>query len=422
MSDSESIAVRWFIPLELSIVRGAAILSSSFLAFVMAVDYLRQDVESLWLHGLGIICLLVMIWAVSNHSVEGRLRRRDISLLVSGVGMSVGVLGLALRSPEYLLVDIWAVMLLIFPSALCLYSASSPVVSRWAKQKLSQDEAESGLVRNKRLLPRWKSALKHAVLAHILIVVIVPVLWIIDVATSSGNSLFGGEMFAAPTGEHFANILGGDDFWIWARNSIIVSIGTTLLGLCLAIPAGYAFSRFRFKGRGAMMFAFLLVQMFPGIIILVPYFMVMKSLGLLNSALGLILAYSVTALPLCVWMLKGFFDTVPKELEEAALLDGCSQFGVFYRIILPLSLPAIAVTALFSFLAAWNEFLLALTFNTSDEMFTLPVGLASYISETNSAWGDFAAMSLLVAIPVVLLFIVFQKFLIEGLTAGSVKG
>ena len=131
-------------------------------------------------------------------------------------------------------------------------------------------------------------------------------------------------MFAAPTGEHFANILGGDDFWIWARNSIIVSIGTTLLGLCLAIPAGYAFSRFRFKGRGAMMFAFLLVQMFPGIIILVPYFMVMKSLGLLNSALGLILAYSVTALPLCVWMLKGFFDTVPKELEEAALLDGCS--------------------------------------------------------------------------------------------------
>jgi arabinogalactan oligomer/maltooligosaccharide transport system permease protein len=121
-------------------------------------------------------------------------------------------------------------------------------------------------------------------------------------------------------------------------------------------------------------------------------------------------------------MLKGFFDTVPKELEEAALLDGCSQFGVFYRIILPLSLPAVAVTALFSFLAAWNEFLLALTFNTSDDMFTLPVGLASYISETNSAWGDFAAMSLLVAIPVILLFIFFQKFLIEGLTAGSVKG
>ena len=148
----------------------------------------------------------------------------------------------------------------------------------------------------------------------------------------------------------------------------------------------------------------------------------MKTLGLLDSHLGLILAYSVTALPLCVWMLKGFFDTIPRELEEAAILDGCNQFEVFTRIILPLSMPAIAVTALFSFLAAWNEFLLALTFNSSNDMFTLPVGLASLISSTSQAWGDFAAASLLVSLPVALLFIVFQKFLIEGLSAGGVKG
>ena len=162
--------------------------------------------------------------------------------------------------------------------------------------------------------------------------------------------------------------------------------------------------------------------MFPGIIILVPYFMVMKSLGLLNSHLGLIMAYSVTALPLCVWMLKGFFDTVPRELEEAAMLDGCNRFEIFAKIVLPLSLPAIAVTALFSFLAAWNEFLLALTFNTSNDMYTLPVGLASMISSTGQSWGDFAAASLLVSLPVVILFILFQKFLIEGLSAGGVKG
>ena len=121
-------------------------------------------------------------------------------------------------------------------------------------------------------------------------------------------------------------------------------------------------------------------------------------------------------------MLKGFFDTVPKELEEAALVDGCSQNQVFWKIILPLSLPAVAVTALFSFLAAWNEFLLALTFNTSEEMYTLPVGLASLISSTGQAWGDFAAASLLVSLPVVILFIAFQRFLIEGLSAGGVKG
>ena len=121
-------------------------------------------------------------------------------------------------------------------------------------------------------------------------------------------------------------------------------------------------------------------------------------------------------------MLKGFFDTVPRELEEAALLDGCNQFQVFWKVVLPLSLPAVAVTALFSFLAAWNEYLLALTFNTSNDMYTLPVGLASLISSTGQAWGDFAAASLLVSIPVVILFIVFQKFLIQGLSAGSIKG
>ena len=162
--------------------------------------------------------------------------------------------------------------------------------------------------------------------------------------------------------------------------------------------------------------------MFPGVIILVPYFMVMKTLGLLNTSIGLILAYSVTALPLCIWMLKGFFDTVPRELEEAALLDGCTQVQVFRRIVLPLSLPAVAVTALFSFLAAWNEFLLALVFNTSNEQYTLPVGLASMIPANGQRWGDFAAASILVSVPVVILFVLFQKPLVQGLSFGGVKG
>jgi len=195
-----------------------------------------------------------------------------------------------------------------------------------------------------------------------------------------------------------------------------------MLGLAFAIPAGYAFSRFKFSGRSQAMFAVLLVQMFPGVIILVPYFMVMKTLGLLNTSIGLILAYSVTALPLCVWMLKGFFDTVPRELEEAALLDGCTQVQVFRRIVLPLSLPAVAVTALFSFLAAWNEFLLALVFNTSNEQYTLPVGLASMIPANGQRWGDFAAASILVSVPVVILFVLFQKPLVQGLSFGGVKG
>jgi arabinogalactan oligomer/maltooligosaccharide transport system permease protein len=279
------------------------------------------------------------------------------------------------------------------------------------------------LARNKILGPKLGIIGSHIALLHAVSFVLVPVFWILDVAMSPGNILGGDLGFSDWTGEHFAKMLDRESsFWIWMRNSLVVSLGTTVMGLLLAVPAAYAFSRFKFGGRQASMFAFLLVQMFPGIIILVPYFMVMKSLGLLNTSLGLILAYSVTALPLCVWMLKGFFDTVPRELEEAALLDGCNQFQVFWKVILPLSLPAVAVTALFSFLAAWNEYLLALTFNTSNDMYTLPVGLASLISSTGAAWGDFAAASLLVSLPVVILFIVFQKFLIQGLSAGSVKG
>jgi arabinogalactan oligomer/maltooligosaccharide transport system permease protein len=320
-------------------------------------------------------------------------------------------------------IDLWSTLWLVGPALLSLWWLSSPVISAWAKGSLSVQGAEDGLSRNKYMSPRLGAIGSHILLLHAVMLVLIPVLWILDVAMSPGNILGGDIGISDWTGEHFSKMLDGDSsFWIWMRNSLIVSLGTTLMGLALAVPAAYAFSRFRFSGREGSMFAFLLVQMFPGIIILVPYFMVMKSLGLLNTSLGLILAYSVTALPLCVWMLKGFFDTVPKELEEAALLDGCNQFEVFWKVILPLSLPAVAVTALFSFLAAWNEYLLALTFNTSNDMYTLPVGLASLISSTGQAWGDFAAASLLVSIPVVILFIVFQKFLIQGLSAGSVKG
>ena len=147
----------------------------------------------------------------------------------------------------------------------------------------------------------------------------------------------------------------------------------------------------------------------------------MKSLGLLNSHLGLILAYCVTALPLCVWMLKGFFDTVPRELEEAALLDGCNQFQVFTKVVLPLASCRCRHRSV-QLPRCVEEFLLALTFNTSNDMYTLPVGLASMISSTGQAWGDLAAASLLVSLPVALLFLFFQKFLIEGLSAGGVKG
>ncbi len=393
---------------------------TAFMTLLLGIiDWLRGDMLSLMLTCIGALSLLLL----RTQLPDGKSTfKRDNTLFISGLILLVGVLKYGASSR--MIIDIWATAWLIVPAALSLLWVSSPHISVWAKGGISIADAEKGLSRNKARKIQLETIGAHTMLLHAVLLVLLPVFWILNVAMSPGDIL-GADINVNQwaTSHHFSDQLAIDsEFWIWARNSLIVSIGTTILGLALAIPAGYAFSRFKFRGREQAMFSFLLVQMFPGIIILVPYYLVMKTLGLLNTSMGLILAYSVTALPLCVWMLKGFFDTVPRELEEAALLDGCNQAQVFRRVILPLSLPAVAVTALFSFLAAWNEYLLALTFMSDNEKYTLPVGLASMVMSKNPMWGDFAAASLLVSIPVVILFVVFQRFLIEGLSAGSVKG
>ena len=414
----KSLSQEWYTPQEITTLRLWLVVAFVINLVLSSIELIRGDFLALQLSLLGAFALAVL-WLVLPDGEESW--KRDAALAKSGLVLIIGILHFSVSRQMW--VDVWSTVWLVGPAVVSLWWLSSPVVSAWSKGTINSASAELGLSRNKIMGPKLGIIGSHIVLLHAVTFVLIPVFWILDVAMSPGNILGGDLGVSDWTSEHFSKMLNRESsFWIWMRNSLVVSLGTTLMGLLLAVPAAYAFSRFKFGGRQASMFAFLLVQMFPGIIILVPYFMVMKSLGLLNTSLGLILAYSVTALPLCVWMLKGFFDTVPRELEEAALLDGCNQFQVFWKVILPLSLPAVAVTALFSFLAAWNEYLLALTFNTSNDMYTLPVGLASLISSTGAAWGDFAAASLLVSLPVVILFIVFQKFLIQGLSAGSVKG
>lgn len=413
---SERVIRAWYIPAEVLALRRWLVVATVVNIILLTFDYLRGDIQILLLglFGCGILAALRNYLPAANNP-----NKRNISLLLSGAIIAVGIYRLILMPTS--LFNFWLCAWMIIPGLIALFWLSNQAVSVWATRELSISAVEYGLSRNFELHKKYQKIGSHTTLLHFAVITLIPIIWIFDIALSPGNAL-GGEIGDSYSSEHFSKILEGDSFWIWFRNSLIVSIGTSLLGLVIAIPAGYAFSRYKFTGRDVSMFAFLLVQMFPGIIILVPYFLVMKTLGLLNSHLGLILAYCVTALPLCVWMLKGFFDTVPRELEEAATLDGCNQFQVFTKVVLPLSMPAVAVTALFSFLAAWNEFLLALTFNTSNDMYTLPVGLASLISSTGQAWGDFAAASILVSLPVALLFLFFQKFLIEGLSAGGVKG
>ena len=205
-------------------------------------------------------------------------------------------------------------------------------------------------------------------------------------------------------------------------NSSIVSLGSTILGLIFATPAAYAFSRFDFRGRSVWQILILMSHLLPSAALIVPLYIFLGYMNLLNSLLGLILVYLVLTLPLSIWMLTGYFKSIPVEVEEAALIDGASRWGILLRIMLPLSLPGIVVIFLYSFVATWNEFIFALCFATDASVKTLPIGLAEFSTEFNTDWGAVMAASVVMTLPIALLFLLFQKLFIGGLTAGATKG
>ncbi|XXF80034.1 sugar ABC transporter permease [Myxococcaceae bacterium GXIMD 01537] len=276
----------------------------------------------------------------------------------------------------------------------------------------------------------WKTALVHAGLSVLCVLTLYPVLWVVKLALSptDGLALTVNPFPEQVTLEHFRTVLLGTDAagrWLFGHqllSSIIVSGATTVVGLALAVSAAYALSRFRFPGKEAGMQALLVTQMFPATLMLVPLYGILQKLHLLDSLGGLVLVYATSSLPFCIWMLKGYFDTLPRELEEAAIMDGASPGQVFLKVVLPLARPALAVTALFSFMTAWNEFILAATLLNDPTSFTLPVALQRYVGEYKMEWGKFAAGALIISAPVMALFFALQKHLVGGLTAGGVKG
>ncbi len=217
------------------------------------------------------------------------------------------------------------------------------------------------------------------------------------------------------------------EFLVWLRNSVFVALVTMVIGVFLSATAAYVLSRFIFPGRKSVLNFFLVTQMFPAAILLVPIYQILIRFpifhfSMLDSIPGLLLAYSTIAVPFCTWMLKGFFDGIPKELDEAGALDGLSPYGIFRRIIFPLALPGIAVTCFFTFITAWNEVAFANVVEISPEHYTLPVGLRTYIFQFDQAWQKLSVSAVIVTVPSLIVFLFAQRYLVSGLTRGAVKG
>jgi ABC-type glycerol-3-phosphate transport system permease component len=220
----------------------------------------------------------------------------------------------------------------------------------------------------------------------------------------------------------YAQVFQQSALLLWIVNSVRVAVPTTILALVFSVTGAYALSRFKFRGRGLTAMLILVTQMLPGTLLVIPLYLLFKQLGLLDTHVGLILAYATFALPFSIWMLKGYFDTIPVEIEEAAIVDGCSRLQALARIVLPLSLPGLTVTAMFAFILAWNDLVLAVTLTTDPALRLDAVGLASFIGEYGTPWGQIMAASTVSSLPILLLFLFAQRYLLAGLTAGAVKG
>ena len=272
---------------------------------------------------------------------------------------------------------------------------------------------------------RLQSALGYAVLGGLGLVVLFPFYWMTITSFKSEDqmrslvSMFWPRPFAI---DNYRQLLARTDFASWYGNSVVVAVSSTLLATAVGTIGAYALARLRFLGRGFMASATLITYLVPPSILFIPLYAQMRNLGLANSLGGLVAAYPSFTVPFVTWLLMGYFESIPEELDEAAMIDGATRFGAFYRVVLPLSAPGVLAAALYAFTQAWNEFLYALVFITDGRLRTLPVGLASFITGDVYGWGYLMSGAVLTTLPVIAAYIYLQKYMVEGLTAGGVKG
>ena len=268
-------------------------------------------------------------------------------------------------------------------------------------------------------------ALHYLLLAAFAMFALFPLFWLLKVSITPNDLLYGEGVRLWPSRssfDHYASVIAHSQFPLFFRNSVIVSSTTALIATALAAAAGYGFSRYQFRAKYWIVGLMLVTQMFPLVMIIAPIFRLFKPLGLTNSLAGLVIVYSAFNVPFASFLMQSFFDAIPKELEEAAMLDGATRFTAYRRIIVPLTLPGLAATLGFVFTAAWSELLFALMLNSSSAASTFPVGLLAFVSKFSVDFGQMMAAGVLALLPVCIFFVFIQRYLVQGLTAGAVKG
>ncbi len=265
------------------------------------------------------------------------------------------------------------------------------------------------------------SAGLHLTLLIAAVVAVFPPLWLVITSFKPTNDAFDTSLVKNFTLANYSHVISDTEFLSWVGNSLIVVGLTTVIGVFISATTGYAVSRFRFPGLRPLMWLLLITQMFPVAVLIVPLYNLLASLGMLNQPIGLVITYLTVAVPFCAWMMKGYFDGIPAEIDEAGRVDGLTPFGTFWRLIMPLAKPGLAVTAFYTFITGWAEVAYASAFMTGEENLTLAGGLQTFVNQYTADWGSLTAAAVLIAAPATIVFALVQRHLVSGLTAGATK-
>lgn len=281
-------------------------------------------------------------------------------------------------------------------------------------------------MKRKKIKNTIKLTALHITFIMICLVCLIPILYALSLSFSGSSSALSSDFHLIPqdfTWKNYQAVFTEKPFLMWLKNSVILSIGTMILAMGFAVSAAYAVSRYRFKGRRGLMMTLLMLNAFPQILSMFAIFRLFKTMNLLNSRIGLILVYAGSMCIFAIWNMKGYFDTIPEEIEEAAKIDGAGDFRIMAKIVLPLARPAIIVTAVMVLIFVWNEYLFATTFMLNEQSYTLAGGLYQLqASDYSRSWPLFTAAAVMVSVPILVIFFCIQKYMVSGLTAGGVKG